>query len=219
MAKLYFVYSAMNAGKTTGLLQVAYNYEERGMHAYLMTAKLDTRTGTGTISSRIGLNRKADTFYPGLNLELHIEKILESQEIDCILIDECQFLERAQVDQLSAIVDKHNIPVMCYGLRTDFQGEFFSGSARLLAIADELREIRTICFCGRKASMVLRIDGDGIVISDGAQIEIGGNDRYISVCRAHWMQKKPFASSPCHQTASGHLQKKLPLDELLHSEE
>lgn len=218
MAKLYFVYSAMNAGKTTGLLQVAYNYEERGMHPYLMTAKLDTRTGTATIASRIGLNRNAETFYPGLNIQLHIEKVIENQKVDCILIDESQFLERAQVNQLSTIVDKHNIPVMCYGLRTDFQGEFFSGSARLLAIADELREIRTICFCGRKASMVLRIDADGIVISDGAQIEIGGNERYISVCRAHWMQKKPFASSPANPTASHHLQKKLPLDELLYPE-
>lgn len=190
MAKLYFLYSAMNAGKSTSLLQVAHNYEERGMRAYLLTARLDNRTAYGAIASRIGLKRDADTFYPGLDLEKHLEKIIQQQKVDCFLIDECQFLDREQVEQLSSIVDNYGIPVMCYGLRTDFQGEFFSGSARLLALADEIREIRTICFCGRKATMVLRVDSAGQVVSDGAQIEIGGNDRYISVCRSHWVQKK-----------------------------
>lgn len=205
MAKLYFLYSAMNAGKTTSLLQVAYNYEERGMRPYLMTARLDTRKASGVIASRIGLERQADTFHPQLNLEAHYEKLLESHPIHCILIDEAQFLEREQVDQLSRIVDNHRIPVMCYGLRTDSQGEFFSGSARLLALADELREIRTICWCGRKAGMVLRLDSEGRVIADGPQIEIGGNDRYISVCRKHWMTRRPYV----HPSESAQTQKEI----------
>ena len=209
MAKLYFLYSAMNAGKTTALLQVAHNYEECGMRPSLMTARLDTRTASGTIASRIGLERVAETFYPGLNLQAHYEKLLDEAPVHCILIDECQFLEREQVDQLSRIVDQHRIPVMCYGLRTDFQGEFFSGSARLLALADEMREIRTICWCGRKATMVLRVDASGRVLSDGAQIEIGGNDRYISVCRQHWMQKRPYV----HPTSPSGTQQEFLLDE------
>ena len=186
MAKLYFSYSAMNAGKSTLLLQASYNYGERGMKTILFTAKLDNRSKLGEITSRIGLAEKAKTFEEQDNLFSIIENKISDYSISCILIDEAQFLTQKQVWELSDVVDKLNIPVMCYGLRTDFQGKLFPGSETLLSIADELREIRTICDCGKKAIMVVRQDEKGKVIKEGEQIEIGGNDKYISLCRYHW---------------------------------
>ena len=186
MAKLYFSYSAMNAGKSTLLLQASYNYGERGMKTLLFTAKLDNRSKSGEISSRIGLAEKAHTFEEKDNLFATIKKIINENLISCILIDEAQFLTQKQVWELSDVADKLNIPVMCFGLRTDFQGKLFPGSETLLSIADNLREIRTICECGKKAIMVVRQDENGNVIKEGQQIEIGGNDKYISLCRYHW---------------------------------
>ena len=186
MAKLYFSYSAMNAGKSTLLLQASYNYGERGMKTILFTAKLDNRSKLGEITSRIGLAEKAQTFEEQDNLFKIIENKVSDYSISCILIDEAQFLTQKQVWELSDVVDKLNIPVMCYGLRTDFQGKLFPGSETLLSISDELREIRTICDCGKKAIMVVRQDEKGKVIKEGEQIEIGGNDKYISLCRYHW---------------------------------
>ena len=175
MAKLYFSYSAMNAGKTTILLQASHNYNERGMETLLLTAQLDHRAGEGVIASRIGLSSQAFTFS-------------QDKSLSCILVDEAQFLTDAQVWQLAKVADRLNIPVMCYGLRTDFQGELFPGSARLLALADNLREIRTICHCGKKATMVVRQTEDGKIVQEGDQIEIGGNDKYVSLCRIHWAE-------------------------------
>lgn len=186
MAKLYFSYSAMNAGKSTTLLQASHNYRERGMHTMLLTAKLDQRSGEGKIGSRIGLQSSAAVFDDTTNMTTLISAEHNRQTIDCVLIDEAQFLTEDHVWQLSAIVDELGIPVMCYGLRTDFQGNMFPGSARLLAIADNIREIRTICHCGRKATMVVRQDASGRPILDGDQVEIGGNDKYVSLCRHHW---------------------------------
>ena len=186
MAKLYFSYSAMNAGKSTLLLQASYNYGERGMKTLLFTAKLDNRSKSGEISSRIGLAEKAHTFEEKDNLFATIKKVINENLISCILIDEAQFLTPKQVWELSDVADKLNIPVMCFGLRTDFQGKLFPGSETLLSIADNLREIRTICECGKKAMMVVRQDENGNVIKEGQQIEIGGNDKYISLCRYHW---------------------------------
>ena len=189
MAKLYFSYSAMNAGKSTVLLQASHNYGERGMQTMLFTAKLDNRSSVGNITSRIGLSEKALTFENKDNLFNLVEKGNRKEKISCVFIDEAQFLTSNQVWELSEVVEKLNIPVMCYGLRTDFQGNLFEGSARLLAIADELKEIKTICHCGKKAIMVVRLDSDGKVIKEGAQIEIGGNEKYVSLCRKHWKFK------------------------------
>jgi len=186
MAKLYFSYSAMNAGKSTILLQASHNYQERGMKTILLTAALDRRHGKGRIGSRIGLSADAFVFSNTTDMVALVSDHRKQTEIDCVLVDEAQFLTDDQVWQLAEIVDELNIPVMCYGLRTDFQGNMFPGSARLLAIADNLREIRTICHCGRKATMVIRQDAAGTVIRDGAQVEIGGNEKYISLCRSHW---------------------------------
>jgi len=186
MAKLYFSYSAMNAGKSTTLLQASHNYRERGMHTMLLTAKLDQRSGDGQIGSRIGLQSQAFVFEPTTDMKALIGTEHERQNIDCVLIDEAQFLTENHVWELADIVDELGIPLMCYGLRTDFQGNMFPGSARLLAIADNIREIRTICHCGRKATMVVRQDANGQVILDGDQVEIGGNDKYVSLCRHHW---------------------------------
>lgn len=191
MAKLYFSFSAMNAGKSTSLLQAAYNYRERGMNVELYTAAFDDRAGVGNIASRIGLDSKAKTYDAETDLYLDMKAQQEDQVIDCILIDEAQFLSEAQVWQLANVADSLGIPVMCYGLRTDFQGKLFPGSAVLLAIADNLREIKTICWCGRKASMVLRLDGNGVPIVEGEQVVIGGQESYESVCRKHWCEKKP----------------------------
>ena len=186
MAKLYFSYAAMNAGKSTILLQASHNYRERGMHTLLMTARLDDRVGEGTIGSRIGLKAPALVFAPDTDMMQVIADEHARQLLACVMVDEAQFLGDHQVWQLAEAGDQLGIPVMCYGLRTDFQGNLFPGSARLLAIADVIREIRTICHCGSKATMVVRQDETGRVIREGAQIEIGGNERYISLCRKHW---------------------------------
>jgi len=201
MAKLYFSYSAMNAGKSTILLQASHNYRERGMNTLLLTARLDDRiaqgdNGKGKIGSRIGLQADAEMFDDSTDIFALVERLSQDTNFACILIDEAQFLSVAQVWQLSAIADDLAIPVMCYGLRTDFQGQLFDGSATLLAIADVLREIRTICHCGRKATMVVRQDADGTPITDGAQIEIGGNDKYVSLCRRHWKATMAQVTKP-----------------------
>ena len=186
MAKLYFSYSTMNAGKSTVLLQASHNYGERGMKTMLFTAELDTRSKVGNISSRIGLSEKASTFNNDDNLFSSVEERLSTDKISCVFVDEAQFLTEKQVWELSDVVEILNIPVMCFGLRTDFQGKLFEGSSSLLAIADELKEIKTICHCGKKANMVVRVDSNGKVLKEGAQIEIGGNEKYISLCRKHW---------------------------------
>ena len=186
MAKLYFSYSTMNAGKSTVLLQASHNYGERGMKTMLFTAELDNRSKVGNISSRIGLSEKASTFNNNDNLFSSVEERLSTDKISCVFVDEAQFLTEKQVWELSDVVEILNIPVMCFGLRTDFQGKLFEGSSSLLAIADELKEIKTICHCGKKANMVVRVDSNGKVLKEGAQIEIGGNEKYISLCRKHW---------------------------------
>lgn len=191
LAKLYFSYSAMNAGKSTVLLQASHNYIEQGMNTMLLTAALDDRAGTGIIASRIGLDREADIFADDTNVYELIESRSVEDQVNCVMVDEAQFLSKQQVWQLSEVADKLGVPVICYGLRTDFQGELFPGSAELLAIADTLREIRTICWCGRKANMVLRMDGDGSVAKEGTQVVIGGDDVYASVCRKHWKSGTP----------------------------
>lgn len=190
MAKLYFNYSSMNAGKTTILLQSAHNYRERGLTPMLFTPKLDDRYGEGWIKSRIGLQAMATIFTAQDDLFEATRAQLEERNIHCVLVDEAQFLSRDQVYQLSEIVDRLNIPVLCFGLRTDFQGELFEGSKYLLAWADQLTEIKTICHTGRKASMVVRVDDEGYALKEGAQVEIGGNERYVSVSRAEF--KKVF---------------------------
>lgn len=190
MAKLYFNYSSMNAGKTTVLLQSAHNYRERGLTPMLFTPKLDDRYGEGWIKSRIGLQAKATIFTADDDLFEITRAQLEDQNIHCVLVDEAQFLNRDQVYQLSEVVDRLNIPVLCFGLRTDFQGELFEGSKYLLAWADQLTEIKTICHTGRKANMVVRVDDEGYALKEGAQVEIGGNERYVSVSRAEF--KKVF---------------------------
>jgi thymidine kinase len=183
MAKLYFYYSAMNAGKTTVLLQSAHNYRERGMNPLLFTPALDDRYRSGVIRSRIGLQSDAVMFGNGDDLLARVESELENRNVHCVLVDEAQFLTRDQVYQLSEVVDRLDIPVLCFGLRTDFQGELFEGSRYLLAWADELQELKTICHTGRKATMVVRVDESGYALREGSQVEIGGNDRYVSVCR------------------------------------
>lgn len=188
MAKLYFNYSTMNAGKSTVLLQAAHNYRERGMVPYLMTAQFDNRAGEGRIASRIGIGQDADTYDTGENLFQKISKRLNSGQCDCIFVDEAHFLSHDQVWDLARAVDDLNIPIMCYGLRVDFRGELFPGSAALLALSDEMREIRTICHCGKKATMVVRKDAEGRVAREGAQVQIGGNESYVSLCRRHWRE-------------------------------
>jgi thymidine kinase len=186
MAKLYFNYSSMNAGKSTSLLQAAYNYEERGMNTLLLIAALDHRAGKGRIASRIGLAADADIFSSADDVYAHVDAVRKEREIHAVLVDEAQFLTEEQVWQLARVADGLRIPVMCFGLRTDFQGKLFPGSAALLAISDNLKEIKTICWCGRKATMVARLDGDGNIVEEGDQVVIGGNDKYISLCRRHW---------------------------------
>ena len=176
----------MNAGKSTVLLQAAHNYVERGMTPYLITAQFDNRAGDGRVASRIGIGQDADTFAPDENLFAKIESRLQSSPCACIFIDEAQFLSSDQVWQLARAVDDLGVPIMCYGLRVDFQGMLFPGSATLLALADEMREVRTICHCGKKATMVVRLDADGQAIKEGAQVQIGGNETYVSLCRRHW---------------------------------
>ncbi len=188
MAKLHFNYSTMNAGKSTSLLQASYNYNERGMATYLLTARLDARAGVGVIRSRIGIEAPADTYDARDDLYAMIERRLGDGPCACVFVDEAQFLLPGQVWQLARAVDDLGLPVMAYGLRVDFRGELFPGSATLLALADEMREVRTICHCGRKATMVVRRDAGGRVLREGAQVEIGGNERYESLCRRHWRE-------------------------------
>jgi len=176
----------MNAGKTTGLLQAAFNYRERGMEVLLFTAALDDRYGRGLIKSRIGIDAEAHLFGADTNLFTEISSLAEAQNIRCVFIDESQFLSYNQVWQLARVVDDLGLPVMAYGIRTDFQGKLFPGCQALMAIADEMREVKAICHCGRKATMVVRADENGKAITEGAQVEVGGNDRYIPLCRSHW---------------------------------
>lgn len=197
MAKLHFHYSTMNAGKSTILLQAAHNYRERGMVPYLLTARLDDRAGPARIASRIGIGETADTFAPDDDLFTRIASRLDDGPVACAFVDEAQFLTRAQVWQLARVVDDLGVPVMCYGLRVDFRGELFPGSAALLALADEMREVRTICHCGRKATMVVRLNAEGEPARDGTQILIGGNETYVSLCRAHW--REAMGERPANQ--------------------
>jgi thymidine kinase len=189
MAKLYFYYASMNAGKSTVLLQTAFNYRERGMEPMLWTAAVHDRSGYGIVDSRIGITAQANAYDPATDLRGAIEAELEKREVHCILLDEAQFLSRAQVMQLASICDELDIPVLAYGLRTDFQANLFEGSATLLALADKLVELKAICECGRKATMNLRVDWQGRAVSAGAQTEIGGNDRYVALCRRHFMER------------------------------
>lgn len=186
MAQLYFYYSAMNAGKSTSLLQSSYNYRERGMNTFVLTAAIDNRSGVGKVSSRIGIESDAHIFSDTDDLAEMIGNIHQQQKQHCILIDESQFLSKQQVRQLTYVVDILDIPVLCYGIKTDFQGELFPGSQYLLAWADKLVELKTICHCGRKANMILRMDENGQAIQEGEQVEIGGNETYVSVCRKHF---------------------------------
>ena len=189
MAKLYFYYSTMNAGKSTTLLQSSYNYRERNMNTLVFTAAIDDRFGVGKVTSRIGISEEAKLFNAGTDLFTEISEHLAREKLHCVLIDEAQFLTKQQVYQLSDVVDKLNVPVLCYGLRTDFQAELFEGSKYLLAWADQLEELKTICYCGRKANFVLRLNEKGEVIKEGEQLQIGGNDTYLSVCRLHYKEK------------------------------
>ncbi|NKF51117.1 thymidine kinase [Shewanella sp. WXL01] len=188
MAQLYFYYSAMNAGKSTSLLQSSYNYRERGMNTLVMTASIDDRYGQGKVSSRIGIQTDAQVFGDKDNLIDLVATAKAAQDIHCVLVDECQFLSKEQVRQLTHVVDNFDIPVLCYGLRTDFQGELFVGSQYLLAWADKLVELKTICHCGRKANMVVRLDETGKPMKEGEQVAIGGNESYESVCRKHFRE-------------------------------
>lgn len=193
MAKLYFYFAAMNAGKSTVLLQSSYNYRERGMHTLIFTPAIDTRFQAGVVHSRIGLSEPALLFDAQDNLYQMTRE--QGENCSCVLIDEAQFLTRDQVHQLTEIADELNIPVLAYGLRTDFQGELFSGSQHLLAWADELIELKTICHCGRKATMILRLNERGEVLSEGEQVVIGGNSMYVSTCRKHFKCREPGSLS------------------------
>ena len=188
MAKLYFYYSSMNAGKTTALLQSSYNYKERGMNTIVMAPLLDNRFGVGKVTSRIGIDAEATSFKKDDDLFKVVQSEINNRPLHCVLIDEAQFLTRDQVFQLSDVTDKLNIPVLAYGLRTDFQGEPFEGSKYLLAWSDNLKELKAICHCGTKATMVIRLDEDGNAVTEGSQVEIGGNDRYVSMCRKHFKE-------------------------------
>lgn len=186
MAKLYFHYSTMNAGKSTLLLQASYNYRERGMKTLLLTAALDDRAGHGQIASRIGISEDALTFDTGTDLFGLVQE--HGRDCACVFLDEAQFLTKEQVWQLARVADDLNKPVMCYGLRVDFRGELFPGSAALLALADDMREVRTICHCGKKATMVIRRNAKGGAFTEGAQVQVGGNETYVSLCRRHWRE-------------------------------
>lgn len=188
MAKLYFYYSSMNAGKSTALLQSSYNYRERGMNTLVLAPALDDRYGVGKVSSRIGLESEATTFSKEDDLLEIVTGAIKDQPLHCVLIDEAQFLTKDQVFQVGEVTDSLNIPVLAYGLRTDFQGEPFEGSKYLLAWSDNLKELKAICHCGTKATMVIRLDENGNAVTQGSQVEIGGNDRYISMCRKHFKE-------------------------------
>ena len=189
MAKLYFYYAAMNAGKSTTLLQADFNYRERGMETMLWTARFDDRAGAGVIGSRIALSAPAHTYDESVDLFAAVGGELKKRKLDCILIDEAQFLSQKHVLQLCEVSDTLGVPVLCYGLRTDFQGKLFPGSAALLALADSLIELKAVCECGRKATMNLRVDAEGHAVAAGAQTEIGGNDRYVALCRRHFFER------------------------------
>jgi thymidine kinase len=193
MAKLYFYYAAMNAGKSTTLLQADFNYRERGMTTMLFTAAFDDRFRTGAISSRIGLEAEANPIEADTDIFAAVSRAMAAGPVGCVLVDEAQWLSRHQVFQLSAICDELDIPVLAYGLRSDFRAELFPGSAALLAIADSLVELKAICACGRKATMNLRVDADGKAVTEGAQIEVGGNERYVALCRRHFMAQMGWA--------------------------
>ncbi len=188
MAKLYFYYSSMNAGKSTSLLQSSYNYKERGMNTLILAPELDNRYGAGKVTSRIGLESDAISFKAVDDIFQVVSEQNEQQAVHCVLIDEAQFLSKDQVYQLGEVTDKLNIPVLAYGLRTDFRGEPFEGSKYLLAWSDNLKELKAICHCGAKATMVVRMGDDGTPIKEGSQVEIGGNDRYVSMCRRHFRE-------------------------------
>jgi thymidine kinase len=188
MASLYFKYAAMNSGKSTQLLQAHYNYIERGMNPLAMTAKLDTRAGEGKIKARIGLDLGADTFDKTTDIFAHVETLNKRKKIDALLIDEAQFMTEAQAFQCAKVVDDLGIPVMCYGLKTDFMSRLFPGSEALLRLADNLEEIKTICWCGRKATQTARVTENGDVVREGAQVQIGGNDMYMALCRKHFVR-------------------------------
>jgi thymidine kinase len=194
MAKLYFYYASMNAGKSTTLLQADFNYRERGMATMLFTAAIDDRFAGGTITSRIGLDQPATPFDPATDIAGIVADKHAHEKVACVLVDEAQFLTAHQVDQLAHLADVVGIPVLAYGLRTDFQGQLFEGSARLLALADSLVELKSVCECGRKATMNLRVDSEGRAVAHGAQTEIGGNDRYVALCRKHFMERSAGAS-------------------------
>lgn len=187
MASFYFYYAAMNAGKTTSLLQTDYNYHERGMNTVIFTHSIDTRYGKGIVRSRIGLQKNAMAYDENFDFFCYVKG---AKDISCVLVDEAQFLTREQVDQLSDVVDFLDIPVLAYGLRSDFRGNSFEGSQRLLAIADILVELKTVCFCGKKATMNMRIDAEGNKVVEGDQVDIGGNEKYVSVCRKHFKSEK-----------------------------
>jgi thymidine kinase len=189
VAKLYFYYAAMNAGKSTTLLQADFNYRERGMQTMLWTASFDDRSGEGTIGSRIALSAPARAYDESIDVFTAVGEELKKRNLDCILLDEAQFLTQKHVLQLCEVTDALSIPVLCYGLRTDFQGKLFPGSAALLALADSLIELKAVCECGRKATMNLRVDSEGHAVSRGAQTEIGGNDRYVALCRRHFFER------------------------------
>ena len=188
VAKLYFYYASMNAGKSTNLLQADFNYRERGMKTLLFTAAVDDRFAPGTIASRIGLSAPAVAFDRATDLAAIVAQRHAETPLACVLVDEAQFLSGGQVEQLAGVCDRGGLPVLCYGLRTDFQGQLFEGAARLLALADALVEIKSVCMCGRKATMNLRVDADGRAIAEGRQTEIGGNERYVALCRRHHTQ-------------------------------
>ena len=195
MAKLYFYYASMNAGKSANLLQADFNYRERGMQTMLYTAAVHDRSGFGVINSRIGVQASAHTYVGESDLRAEIEGELKKRLLGCIMVDEAQFLTHAQVLQLASVCDELNIPVLAYGLRTDFQGNLFEGSGALLALADALVELKAVCECGRKATMNLRVDEEGRAVKRGAQTEIGGNDRYIALCRRHFMERLKAAEA------------------------
>jgi thymidine kinase len=188
MAKLYFYYSSMNAGKSTSLLQSSYNYRERGMHTVILSPEMDNRYGAGKVTSRIGLQAESTDFKESDDLLDLVTRLNAEQKVHCVLVDEAQFLTRQQVYELGEIADGMDIPVLAYGIRTDFKGEPFEGSKYLLAWADNLKELKAICHCGAKATMVIRLDEQGKAIREGTQVEIGGNDRYLSMCRRHFKE-------------------------------
>jgi thymidine kinase len=198
MAKLYFYYASMNAGKSTNLLQADFNYRERGMGTLLFTAAIDDRYAAGTIRSRIGLEAPATPFDAATDLRACVEAELARRALGCVLVDEAQFLTALQVAQLAGVCDQLDLPVLAYGLRTDFRGELFEGSGRLLAVADALVEIKSVCPCGRKATMNLRVDAAGRALTHGDQTEIGGNDRYVALCRRHFADALAGTLSPTH---------------------